>query len=188
MDRRKKKTRKAVLNAFEQLIAKKRYPDITVQEIIDLADIGRTTFYAHFETKDSVLDALCEDLFDHIFEEHLSEEKTHDFSKADRSENNLLTHILYHLKEDELRYRRLFTGESADLFWNRFKIRFEEKLQKQIAAGNWKYQHNLPEDLYMKLFLSSFVEIVTWWFRHSCSESPEQIGSYLEDFCGILKC
>ena len=70
MDRRQLKTRKAVLIAFEDLVSRKRYEQITVQDIIDLADIGRTTFYAHFETKDSVLDAICTDLFSHIFDEH----------------------------------------------------------------------------------------------------------------------
>ena len=70
MDRRQLKTRKAVLTAFEDLVSRKRYEQITVQDIIDIADIGRTTFYAHFETKDSVLDAICTDLFSHIFDEH----------------------------------------------------------------------------------------------------------------------
>ena len=70
MDRRRQKTRKAVFAAFEELVSKKRYAQITVQDIIDRADIGRSTFYAHFETKDSVLDAICTDLFSHIFDEN----------------------------------------------------------------------------------------------------------------------
>ena len=66
MDRRKNKTRKAIFAAFEEVISEKRYEQITVQDIIDRADIGRTTFYAHFETKDSVLEAICAELFAHI--------------------------------------------------------------------------------------------------------------------------
>lgn len=184
VDRRQLKTRKAVFTAFEELISRKRYEDITVQEIIDLADIGRTTFYAHFETKDSVLDALCADLFTHIFEEDLSEENTHDFSNAGHSEHSMLTHILYHLKEDKVRYRRLFVGESGELFWDRFKKYFREALDKQIQAGKWAAQDALPEDLYWELYISSFVEIVKWWFEHSCKEPPEQVEAYFEGFCG----
>ena len=52
MDRRVKKSRAAIHQAFISLLNQKSYESITVQEIIDLADVGRSTFYSHFETKE----------------------------------------------------------------------------------------------------------------------------------------
>jgi len=56
MDRRKKKSRQAIFKAFTELLSEKNYNQISVQEIIDIADVGRTTFYAHFETPEQITD------------------------------------------------------------------------------------------------------------------------------------
>ena len=48
------KTRRAVKDAPVRLILEKGYEAVTVQDIIDRADVGRSTFYAHFFDKDEL--------------------------------------------------------------------------------------------------------------------------------------
>lgn len=67
MDRRSQKTRAAIFAAFDRLIQKNAYSDISVQDIIDEANVGHSTFYEHFSTKDELLRQKCTDLFEHIF-------------------------------------------------------------------------------------------------------------------------
>ena len=55
MDRRQRKTREAIFSAFIALLSQKDLGQITVGEIIEKADVGRATFYAHFPTKDFLL-------------------------------------------------------------------------------------------------------------------------------------
>ncbi|SDH58408.1 DNA-binding transcriptional regulator, AcrR family [Sinosporangium album] len=54
-DRRVRRTRQAVQRALVELILEKGYDAVTVTDIIDRADVGRSTFYAHFTDKRDVL-------------------------------------------------------------------------------------------------------------------------------------
>lgn len=55
IDRRAARTRKALHKALMTLILRKGYEDITVQDLLDEADIGRSTFYAHYTGKEDLL-------------------------------------------------------------------------------------------------------------------------------------
>lgn len=121
MDRRQQKSRDAIFAAFSRLLEKKNYSHITVQEIIDEANIGRSTFYAHFETKDELLDTICRQIFGHIFSDVLNAEPNHDFSKENQTLSDKLTHLLYHLLEQKKEITSLLSGESGGLFLSYFK-------------------------------------------------------------------
>lgn len=54
-DRRSLRTRQLLSHALIDLIRVKRYDTITVQEVTDRANVGRSTFYAHFTDKDDLL-------------------------------------------------------------------------------------------------------------------------------------
>lgn len=56
-DRRVRKTRTRLHEALLSRILEKKYESITVQEILDRADVGRSTFYTHFRDKDELLAA-----------------------------------------------------------------------------------------------------------------------------------
>jgi AcrR family transcriptional regulator len=110
MDRRQKKTRQAVYRSFTALLETKPYSAISVQEIIDGADVGRSTFYAHFETKDALLESLCQEIFDHVFSNELTSEASHDFSDRARDLRAELTHILSNEKYcGDVIYQKTYT-------------------------------------------------------------------------------
>ena len=48
------------------MLAEKPYRKITVGDILQEADVSRSTFYTHFETKDALLAEICADLFAHV--------------------------------------------------------------------------------------------------------------------------
>ena len=54
-DRRVARTKQAISHALVALISKRGFEDLTVQDILEEANVGRSTFYAHFQDKEDVL-------------------------------------------------------------------------------------------------------------------------------------
>ena len=116
MDRRQQKTRAAIVQAFTLLVQKKPFERITVQEIIDQANVGRSTFYAHFETKDELLRSMCTDIFHHVFHHALPQEQE---AGCDTGLQNLqvkLGNVLYHLGEHKSVLKGILSSQSSPLF------------------------------------------------------------------------
>lgn len=180
MDRRMQKTRAGIFGAFNGLLSRKSYSKITIQEIIDEANIGRSTFYAHFETKDDLLKAMCQNLFDHIFSDDLHAEETHDFSLSKGQSNSLLTHILYHLKDDEKNLKGIFGNENSDLFWNYVRQQFARFTENYILNVRTEKSAHIPDELLNSHISGSFIELVKWWMKNGMKESPEKLERYFE--------
>ena len=160
MDRRQQKTRAAIFAAFSTLLAEKSYSKITVQEIIDTANVGRTTFYAHFETKDDLLKALCEELFGHIMSSALDCTHTHGLYSGRNAPNSVFCHLLQHLQEDENNILELLSCESSELFLRYFKDSLNELIQNQFVNQNRKNNTDIPQDFLVNHISGSFVEMV----------------------------
>lgn len=178
MDRRQKKTRAAIFSAFGSLLSEKTYSRITVQDIIDKADIGRTTFYAHFETKDDLLKEMCTDLFAHVFSDSLNTESTHDFSLKTGNPHAIITHILYHLKDNQKNILGILNCESGELFLRFFKQYLNELVDTHILSGSRRKNPNIPNDFFVNHISCSFVGMVQWWIKNNLKQTPEELAEY----------
>ena len=173
MDRRQQKTRQAVFEAFTGLLEKKNFTKISVQEIIDAANIGRSTFYSHFETKDDLLRAMCTEIFDHVFSEDLTRERTHDFSRQEKDIHGEITHILYHLNDNRIYIRSILSCESGEMFMMFFK----EYLAKVFDGELDRHPTDVPRDYMLNHMVCDFAETVRWWMKHE-EYSPEEISRF----------
>lgn len=178
MDKRQLKTREAIFRAFSTLLSAKSYMRITVQDIIDEAKIGRSTFYAHFETKDYLLKELCTDMFNHVFSESLDTESTHDFSLAGGNPNAMITHILYHLRDSQKNIIGILNGESGALFLRYFKQYLNELVVSRLLKGVEGKEPSVPEDFLVNHISGSFVEMVQWWLKYNMRQSPEDLARF----------
>ena len=178
MDRRQQKTRAAIFSAFSELLSRKSYSKITVQDIIDEANVGRTTFYAHFETKDDLLKELCTDIFDHVISSRLNIEPSHDFSLSGSAPPDIISHILFHLRDSKKNIIGILSCESGDLFLQYFKTYLNRLLSQWIPQPQQPPLSSVPRDFLIDHVSGSFVNMVQWWIRNNLRQTPEELTGY----------
>lgn len=178
MDRRQKKTRHAIFQAFITLLSKHSYENITVGQIIERADVGRATFYAHFETKEYLLKSLCEELFAHIFESESGNQQAHSHIFDCDAPDSVFLHLFRHLQKNDNNILQLLSGQNNSLFLGYFKDNLDKLSKSQLTLFEARKAEALPESLWVDHISSTFVETVRWWVENGMKESPEQITEY----------
>ena len=173
MDRRQKKTREAIFKAFIALLSQKSYDQITVAEVITEADVGRATFYAHFETKDYLLKELCRELFDHVFTQ---DSKSQLFS-CDTPDNTFV-HLLHHLQKNDNQILNLLAGSNNELFLQYFQGSLTEFLKQHPHLFEGRKNPGLPEDFWVRHISATFVETLRWWLENGRKQTPEEVAKY----------
>ena len=168
-DRRITKTRKAIYNAFLQLLNQKDYEAITVQEIIDLADVGRSTFYSHYESKELLLDELCRYLFHHLFEreENISTEA-------------YLSHIFLHFKKNQDHVTSLLFSKN-DYFLRQLQKELEHHIYPMVAEDLQVSYPNIPTSYLKHFVVTNFIETLTWWLKKGKSYKEDQVVRFYLD-------
>ena len=178
MDRRQRKSREAIFAAFTALLSKKDFSQITVGEIIDKADVGRATFYAHFETKEYLLKALCEELFCHIFDAMNKEHPEHRHIFDCDAPESVFLHLFQHLQSNDHNILELLACQNNELFLRYFKSNLQKLVESQLSLFAGRKNEQLPDSFWVNHIASTFVETVRWWIDNGRKESPETVTEY----------
>src|SRR5438128_5403918 len=106
-DRRTNRTRRSLSSALVELVEEKRFDEITVQNVIDRADVGRSTFYAHFRDKEDLFQKDWERFLDHLVEKI-------EWDKVSAESFFPVAHLFGHLQEFHSFYRGLVQSRKSD--------------------------------------------------------------------------
>jgi len=166
-DRRVQKTQNLLREALISLIHEKNYDAIVVKEILDRANVGRSTFYTHFRDKDELLVSGIHDMLRSV-------QSTKQPSSAKRYERMIWFSLPIFEYHDQ--HRR--TGEAK--IGTRGRAILHEHLQKVLAdlvaddvrkylQGRRKTAVQIPSDLLVQHLASTFIEVLNWWME---SRSP----------------
>lgn len=168
-DRRVSKTKKAIYQAFLQLLNDKGYDATTVQDIIDLADVGRSTFYCHYESKELLLDELCRYLFHHLFE------REGHFTTED-----YLAHIFLHFQKNQDHVTSLLFSKN-DYFLRQLHKELEHHVYPMVAGDLQVAYPNIPASYLQHFVVTNFIETLTWWLKKGKSYTEDQVVKFYLD-------
>jgi AcrR family transcriptional regulator len=170
-DRRIQRTRALLQNALVSLMIEKAYESITVQEIIDRANVGRATFYAHFADKKTLLTSRIEDLRGALLRqqrEALSVSgngvRTFSFSRA----------MLEHANDNLMLWRRIAGRESGTFVLARIQDMLAELVRNDVAALGLTRKSPDSEALVQHL-TGGFVALMMWWLNEGARLSAKDI-------------
>jgi AcrR family transcriptional regulator len=171
-DRRIRRTRKLLQNALIRLLRQKLLAKIQIKEIVEEADVSRTTFYQHFETKEQLLFSLIDDLFEKIYTVVFRERE----SEEDFDVLELLTasYEQWRLHSEELRW--VLQVENKDLLIAALGVHIQ-------ALKHEAFKHMMPNPAFRAYeeYESSFVSgglymLIRDWVSNDMRESPETMG------------
>ena len=176
MDRRQRKSREAIFDAFTELLSKKDFAHITVGQIIEKADVGRATFYAHFETKEYLLKEFCRELFCHIFDSVNGTQHRHIFHCD--GEDSVFLHLFQHLYKNDRNILALLSGQNNSLFMEYFRVELIQLVKQQLPMFEDRRKEGIPADFWQEYITSTFVSTLKWWLGNGMTEPPEVITEY----------
>jgi AcrR family transcriptional regulator len=171
-DRRVRRTKQSLQTALTGLIVEKGYDKTTVQDLIDRADVGRSTFYAHYETKDDLLVSML----DHLtadFERHLTDDPA-----ADESILPSLG-IFRHIAENHRQYRALIGSRGIDLVHRAATDTLTEQALSAIQRGVGD-RSDVPSEVRAAFVAGSLLTLLDWWLDHGMPYPPEAMAGIFQ--------
>ncbi|MEM9775703.1 MAG: TetR/AcrR family transcriptional regulator [Chloroflexota bacterium] len=171
-DRRVRRTRKLMQDALIRLIRRKPLAKIQIKEIVEEADVSRSTFYKHFETKEQVLFSLIEDLFEKVRITVFDE-------REDGEEFNImqlltLSYEQWLLYSEELKW--VLQVENKDLLISALRSHIE--MLKNEVDKNFPPNPTLKayEDHVISFVSGGVYMLVKNWISTGMKESAETMG------------
>jgi AcrR family transcriptional regulator len=173
-DRRVNRTQEMLYQALSTLMLEKRYDDITVQDIIDRADVGRSTFYAHFKDKED----LSMRNVSHML----------DFLSGAMTESNVNSldflpgqEMFEHIREHYSNFKAFSSGRGVEMLFNQgqeyWSKRMVDSLQTMLPAGQ---EASIPIPILAQYISGTFVTLLKWWIDNKMPYTSDRMAEIVK--------
>src|SRR6266404_5273852 len=173
MDRRSARTRRALHEALISLILRKGYDGITIQEIIDEADIGRATFYAHYRGKEDLLRGG----FEALRAELKAARRTASSKRGVEQDGPLAFSLAMFEHACTYRdvYRAMVGGRSGVVAIHEIRRVLSEMVKEELSV--FQDDGAVSRELAQHFVVSTFLTVLTWCLERKPKLTPSQVDA-----------
>jgi AcrR family transcriptional regulator len=168
-DRRVRRTRALLHAALVDLVIERGYHRISVQDILDRADVGRSTFYAHFRDKDALLLSAFDDVRAGVqadLDSMRPGAAPHDLAQPSRA-------LFTHAYANRTVYRAICGRHTAGTVVQRhLQAMLSEIIGGHLAPHLAAANATLPADLVSEAYASALVASLMWCVEHDFPNDP----------------
>jgi AcrR family transcriptional regulator len=176
IDRRITRTRGMLQHALTSLILKKGYEAITIQDICDEANVGRSTFYAHYTSKDD----LKRSGFERLHKELVDRQREARSAPGDIKDRTLgfsLT-MFEHARDHLDLYRALVGGRGGAVSLGQIRQILSDLVRNELAATGGKNSADIVlRELVVQYVVGAFMAVMTWWLDGGAKLPPKRVDA-----------
>ncbi|MFN8623731.1 MAG: TetR/AcrR family transcriptional regulator [Chloroflexota bacterium] len=171
-DRRSRRTQRLVTGAMAELLQEKPYDRITVQDILDRADVGRSSFYAHFRDKQDVVQAVALTMFEGV---HAAEEP----GPVAGGRIPVLG-LFRHARERSASLRMMLDAPGAEAFWSGSQAALVDVLVATSPTRGRAPGPVIPAVVEAQFLAGALLGLLRWWLRDGMPYPPERMAAMFE--------
>ena len=174
-DRRTRRTRQLLRDALLALLKAKRYEDISVQDIIERADVARSTFYVHYINKNDLLVGKWG-----VFASNLGHHAELMAHEEKNTPSMFPTHVWFqHIQAQESILKIIARDSAMDLAMKTLhgilRNDIQAKVQKYLPENG-----SAPSSLVINYMASSLMTMIQWWVKNDMPNSPQRMDEIFQ--------
>jgi AcrR family transcriptional regulator len=159
VDARVERTRRALQHAALELAREDRFDDATVAEITDAAGVNRSSFYQHYDDRDTLL----ADAIEAAEIEAVGDHGTPTEVPAQLPPSMIAS--LRHFETDADLYRRLLGERGSPIVAARIRARFEAQARAGVISSGTTAFEGLPIDIVAAGIAGSCLAVIQAWLE-----------------------
>lgn len=183
MDRRIKKSKKAIENALTHLMAECNFGEITINAIAEKADVNRGTIYLHYKDKYDLLDQSIEKQIQKLVSSCMIAQPDSYLSTEP------LLRTFQYIEEHSFYFYTLLNNEGITTFRQKLLVVIQDRMREQLFTNRWNKK--MKEEAQIQFYSAAIIGVIEWWIMEampcSAKEITKELSTLLERNQIILK-